>query len=91
MKYSIRQRVLVPVTGLMVTKVEFVNGELGSGVYDRNGKEIFEGDIVTNGRHNLPVKFINGALFFYDESKAEGHNINPHFAQGFEIIGHDDD
>lgn len=91
MKHSIRQRVLDPVTGLKVTKVETVNGELGSGIVDKNGKEIFEGDIVSNGRHNFPVKFINGALFFYDESKAEGHNINPHFAQGFEVIGHVED
>lgn len=46
MKHSIRQRVLDPVTGLMVTKVETVNGELGSGIVDKNGKEIFEGDKV---------------------------------------------
>ena len=33
MKHSIRQRVLDPVTGLMVTKIEQVNGELGSQVF----------------------------------------------------------
>lgn len=91
MKHSIRQRVLDPVTGLKVTKIETVNGELGSGIVDKHGKEFFEGDIVSNGRHKFPVKFINGALYIFDESKAEGHNINPHFAQGFEIIGHADD
>lgn len=90
MKHKIRQRVINEY-GLPVTKIENVNGELGSGLYDRNGKEIFEGDIVTNGRHNFPVKFINGALYIFDESKAEGHNINPHFAQGFEVVGHVDD
>ena len=91
MKHNIRQRVLDPVTGLTLTKIETVNGELGSGITDKNGREIFEGDIVTNGRHKFPVKFINGALYIFDESKAEGHNISPHFAQGFEIIGHVED
>ena len=47
MKHSIRQRVLDPVTGLKVTKVETVNGELGSGVFDCNDREIYEGDKVS--------------------------------------------
>ena len=46
MKHSIRQRVLDPVTGLKVTKIETVNGELGSGIFDKNGREIFENDRV---------------------------------------------
>ena len=46
MKHSIRQRVIDPVTGLKVTKIETVTGELGSGVFDKNGKEIFENDLV---------------------------------------------
>lgn len=45
MKHSIRQRVINE-HGLPVTKIEHVNGELGSGVFDKNGKEIFEGDRV---------------------------------------------
>lgn len=47
MKHSIRQRVLDPVTGLKVTGTFTVNGELGSGVFDANDREIFEGDKVT--------------------------------------------
>ena len=71
--------------------IKAVDCKLGSGIFDKNGKEIFEGDIVTNGRHNLPVKFINGAMLIFDERKGEGYDINPHFAQGFEVVGHVDD
>ena len=45
MKHNIRQRVINQY-GLPVTKVESVNGELGSGIFDKNGVEIFEGDIL---------------------------------------------
>ena len=45
MKNSIRQRVINQY-GLPVTKIETVNGELGSKILDKNGIEIFEGDIV---------------------------------------------
>lgn len=76
MKHSIRQRVLDPVTGLMVTKIETVNGELGSGIVDKNGREIFEGDLVNfwarspknDGMYDIlstKVVFDDGALWLY--------------------------
>lgn len=71
--------------------IKAVECKLGSGIFDKHGKEIFEGDRVTNGRHKFPVKFINGALYIFDESKGEGYDINPHFTQGFEVVGHVDD
>ena len=87
MKHNIRQRVINQY-GLPVVKIEQVNGELGSGVFDKNGKEIFEGDIVSNGRKNFPVEFINGGLYIFNADDGEGYNINPHFARGFEVVEH---
>lgn len=85
MKYSIRQRVLDPVTGLMVTKVEFVNGELGSGVYDRNGREIFEGDIVKIRDAEERTTFEDGSFFINDRP------IWRLKSSDLEIVGHVDD
>lgn len=92
MKHSIRQRVLDPVTGLKVTKIETVNGELGSGIVDCNDKEIFEGDkveiyFIKDEPQKHIVAFIDGNFklvstdVFLDE-----------IAQlDIEVIGHVDD
>lgn len=45
MKHYIRQRQLDR-NGLMTTRIVMVNGELGSGILDKNGREIFEGDEI---------------------------------------------
>ena len=90
MKHSIREHIIDPIRGKIV-KVSTVNAELGSGITDKNGREIFEGDIVSNSKKDFPVKFINGALYIFNTDAGEGHNINPHFALGFEVIGHVDD
>lgn len=45
MKHTIRQRVINEL-GLPTVKHTTVYGELGSGILDKNGVEIFEGDIV---------------------------------------------
>ena len=87
MKHSIRQRVLDPITGMMVTKIEQVTGELGSGILDKNGKEIFEGDLVKTCFNRAAVEFKNGAfyvggedLFVYARDDVE-----------LEVVGHVDD
>lgn len=60
MKYSIRQRVINEY-GLPVVKVEQVTGELGSKIPDKNGNEIFEGDILVKGdQEEFEVLFVGG-------------------------------
>ncbi len=88
MKHKIRQRVLDPVTGLKVTKVETVNGELGSGIFDKNGREIFEGDRVNDLRFGCygEISFKYGALRF-----PNGHPLSTYGDENLEIIGHVND
>ncbi len=85
MKLSIRQRVLDPVTGLMVTKIEQVTGELGSGITDRNGKEIFEGDIVKIHDAEGRTTFEDGSFFINDRP------IWRLKSSDLEVIGHVED
>lgn len=81
MKHTIRQN----------GQITQIDCEIGSGLFDKNGIEIIEGDIVSNGRENLPVKFINGALMIFSERNGEGYDINSYFARGFEVVGHAED
>lgn len=87
MKHNIRQRVINEY-GLPVVKVETIQGELGSGIFDKNGKEIFEGDILSNGEQTFPVIFIQGAIVI----RFANNNYGGLFDIGaFEVVGHVED
>ena len=70
MKHNIRQH-LINEFGQKVVKIKQIHGELGSGILDKNGKEIFEGDIVTFDNGELAplksrVEFDNGGFYASD-------------------------
>lgn len=91
MKYSIRQRVINQY-GLPVVKIEQVTGELGSKIPDKNGNEIFEGDILVNGdREEFEVLFVDGKFMAnpYDYHNSWLPLIE--VADMLEIVGHVED
>ena len=106
MKHSIRQRVINEY-GLPVTKVETVNGELGSGIFDTNDVEIFEGDRVkcktilgdpTHEYDGILDEFFATILFekgcFYyvrDDSPLKRSFVNIAQAAIFEVVGNVND
>lgn len=86
MKHNIRQRVINEY-GLPVVKVETIQGELGSGIFDKYGQEIFEGDEVQmESQSGGPigwnyVEYRDGAFYLNDELLAEN-------LQTLEVVGH---
>ena len=63
-----------------------IDCELGSDIFDKHGKEIFEGDIISNGVDSLPIEFASGSLLAIH--KGDGIQLYQYFADGFEIVGH---
>ena len=89
MKHKIRQRVINE-HGLPVTKIETVNGELGSDFLDCNGKEFFEGDIFKFPNGSIyTVKFVKGCFVATDGWGYYG--LRTLKTGEAEIIGHVDD
>ena len=91
MKHSIREHIVDPIRGKVV-KISTINAELGSGITDKNGKEIFEGDIVkvTNERGDRT----GGVIFNNGQFGVDGQQIysllNGLYGE-LEVIGHVDD
>ena len=87
MKHNFRQRVINEY-GLPVVKVESVNCELGSGILDKNGNEIFEGDIVKHSEWNIEpytVLFEDGGLVLRGK---KGTYFSGLAGSQLEIVGH---
>ena len=86
MKHNIRQRVINQF-GLPVVKVEQVSGELGSKLFDKNGKEIFEGDKVFFDDGDMDIVIFEDGQFClkdHEELVADWHDM-------LEVIGHAED
>ncbi|MBR0288185.1 MAG: hypothetical protein IJQ82_04345 [Selenomonadaceae bacterium] len=85
MKHSIREHIVDPIRGKIV-KVSTINAELGSGITDKNGKEIFEGDRVSfSDEYSAVVTFEDGSFFINDRP------IWRLKSSELEIVGHVED
>lgn len=84
MKHSIRQRVINEY-GLPVVKIMQIDGELGSGFKDRNGREIFEGDKVRFDKEDWVAEFVNGHFGLVSDDD-DWRDID--LCTNCEVIGH---
>ena len=69
--------------------IKAVDCKIGSGVFDKNGREIFEGDVVSGAGFTelIPVIFKNAELLLDDK----GFGVGAFDDGELEIIGHVDD
>ena len=69
--------------------IKAVECKLGSGIFDKNGREIFEGDVVSGAGfiELIPVIFKNAELLLDDK----GFGVGAFDDGELEIVGHDDD
>ncbi|MBR2733025.1 MAG: hypothetical protein IKD80_02080, partial [Selenomonadaceae bacterium] len=72
MKHSIRERIIDPIRG-QVVKISTINAELGSGITDKNGKEIFENDLVTTCYPDEEVVTFADGHFWVGDTPIDGY------------------
>lgn len=79
-KHKLRKKVFEQ--GQWRTKIVHTDAELGSGVLDKNGREIFEGDIVEiDGGGKYCVDIVNFWVKDLDEF----------YSDALEVVGHAED
>ena len=64
-------------------QVKEIDCELGSGIFDKNGKEIFEGDIIKLPTSKTTSVIFNKGAFWQEEANCILYPVNK-----FEIVGH---
>ena len=88
MKHSIREHIIDPIRGKIV-KVSTINAELGSGITDKNGKEIFEGDRVKHKDEFYKVVF-SGGHFGLENDMQDWIDLDL-VERKAEVVGHAED
>lgn len=90
MKHSIRERITDPIRGKVV-KISTINAELGSGILDKNGKEIFEGDRVKVDGLSYEDAEGDTVMFFCGSFRILSRPLGQFQCDELEIVGHVDD
>ena len=76
-------------------QVKTMNFELGSGIYDKNGNEIFEGDkvkaLTPDGNYEVGEVIFDEGTFMWEASSGWVTDLDSGGIYELEVVGHVDD